>query len=62
MAAPAASLRAVADAALQKQVRTVHVSLLQTYGASRAHADLRTRNERREEAAERTRQQGCRQP
>ena len=40
------SLHAVADAALLKQVRTVHAISRQTYGAPRVHADLRTRGDR----------------
>ena len=36
----------MADAALLKRIRTVHASSRQTYGAPRAHADLRGQGER----------------
>jgi hypothetical protein len=41
-----ASGHAMADAALLKRVRTIHVSSRHTYGAPRIHADLRQRGER----------------
>lgn len=41
-----ASVRAEADAALLRQIRTVHVTSRQTYGAPRVHAELRARGER----------------
>ena len=47
-----ASAHAVADAALLKQVRTVHASSRETYGAPRVHAGLRS------EGAWRTRRHG----
>ena len=40
------SAHAVADAALLKRIRTVHLSSRQTYGAPRGHADLREQGER----------------
>lgn len=40
------SAHAVADAALLKRIRTVHLSSRQTYGAPRVHADLREQGER----------------
>ena len=40
------SARAVADAALLKRIRTVHLGSRQTYGAPRVHADLREQGER----------------
>ena len=40
------SVRAIADVALLKRVRTVHTSSRQTYGAPRVHADLRACGER----------------
>src|ERR1700712_5789677 len=40
------SRRAVADAALLKRVRTVHISSRATYGAPRVHAALRAGGER----------------
>jgi putative transposase len=40
------SARAVADAALLKRIRTVHLGSHQTYGAPRVHADLREQGER----------------
>ena len=40
------SARAVADAALLRRIRTVHVTSRQTYGAPRVHAELRVRGER----------------
>ena len=40
------SAHAVADAALLKRIRTVHLSSRQIYGASRVHADLREQGER----------------
>ena len=40
------SSHAVADAALLKRIRTMHISSRQTYGAPRVHADLRGRGER----------------
>ena len=40
------SAHAVADAALLKQVRTVHASSRETYGAPRVHAELRSEGER----------------
>ena len=40
------SAHAVADEALLKQVRTVHATSRQTYGAPRVHADLQARGER----------------
>lgn len=40
------SARAVADAALLKRIRTVHVGSRQTYGAPRVHAELRENGER----------------
>ena len=35
------SARAVADAALLKRIRTVHLGSRQTYGVPRVHAELR---------------------
>ena len=40
------SAHAVADAALLKRIRTVHLSSRQIYGAPRVHADLREQGER----------------
>lgn len=40
------SARTVADAALLKRIRTVHLGSHQTYGAPRVHADLREQGER----------------
>ncbi len=40
------SAHVVADAALLKRIRTVHLSSRQTYGAPRVHADLREQGER----------------
>ena len=40
------SARAVANAALLKRIRTVHVGSRQTYGAPRVHAELREGDER----------------
>ena len=40
------SAHAVADTALLKRIRTVHVSSRQTYGAPRVHAELRAGGER----------------
>ena len=40
------SARSVADAALLKRIRTVHVGSRRTYGAPRVHADLRAAGER----------------
>jgi putative transposase len=40
------SVRAVADAALLKRIRTVHASSRETYGAPRVHAELRAGGER----------------
>lgn len=40
------SAHAVADEALLKRIRTVHVTSRQTYGAPRVHADLQARGER----------------
>lgn len=45
-ASRAPSAHAVADAALPKRVRTVHLGSRQTYGAPRIHADLREPGER----------------
>ena len=42
----APSAHAIADTALLKRIRTVHVSSRQTYGAPRVHAELRARGER----------------
>lgn len=42
----APSARAVADAALLKRIRTVHLGSRQTYGAPRVHADRREQGER----------------
>jgi putative transposase len=42
----APSAHAVADAALLKRIRTVHVGSHQTYGAPRVHAELREAGER----------------
>ncbi|WP_342152912.1 IS3 family transposase [Methylorubrum sp. SB2] len=41
------SARAVADVALLKRIRTVHLGSRQTYGAPRVHADPREQGERR---------------
>ncbi len=40
------SARTVADAALLKRIRTIHVSSRETYGAPRIHAELRSAGER----------------
>ncbi|KQP69876.1 transposase [Methylobacterium sp. Leaf112] len=40
------SARRVADAALLKRIRTVHLGSHETYGAPRVHADLREQGER----------------
>jgi len=40
------SARAVADAALLKQIRTVHAGSRQTYGSPRVHAELRAGGKR----------------
>jgi putative transposase len=40
------SAHTVADAALLKRIRTVHLSSRQTYGAPRVHAELREQGER----------------
>ena len=40
------SARAVADAALLKRIRTVHLGSRETYGAPRVQADLREQGER----------------
>jgi len=42
----APSAHAIADTALLKRIRTVHVSSRQTYGAPRVHAELRAGGER----------------
>ncbi|WP_289015679.1 IS3 family transposase [uncultured Methylobacterium sp.] len=40
------SAHAVADAALLKRVRTIHLGSRQTYGVPRVHAELREQGER----------------
>lgn len=45
-AGPRPSARRVADAALLKRIRTVHLGSHETYGAPRVHADLREQGER----------------
>ena len=47
------SARAVADAALLKRIRTVHLSSRETYGSPRVHAELRGVGERHAASASR---------